>query len=435
MKKKELFSLLLGLPSFGKHKVNVLRVWIRENYPKEHAKIELQIGANYSNEQLYKFLNASAIVGCKNCGQPTKYLSFSRGMREYCSTRCQRRDPEAEAARLKTREERYGGPGVPLLSEKHKKFWASADPAWIATRSQKTRKTNQQRYGVDSPAQNVEVKARAKRTRESNLNWREESTTKRKQTVLEKYGVDNVMQLDEVKDKLKAINLETLGVAYPMQSGEVKGKAKKTLQNNYGVDNPSQSSVIRKQMEQTSIKKYGVPYHLQNAESLERTYEKQHRLKKVVYQGVEFSLMGYEGYALPIFVERWKWPIEVVSTRDRISIKYHDPINDRDRYYIVDFLIRFADKTIPVEIKSDHTLGIRDLEDHNQKVTRKIVASKIRATVEQYGYALLLVIKPTDPEIITHFIWATSENPNLKVYKYAGKNKQRLNTLMETLPG
>jgi hypothetical protein len=80
----------------------------------------------------------------------------------------------------------------------------------------------------------------------------------RKQTCLEKYGVEHVSQAQEVKDKIKKINLERYGVEYYFQSEEIREKVKQTSLKKYGVENPAQSEEIKDKIKATNLEKYGV---------------------------------------------------------------------------------------------------------------------------------------------------------------------------------
>lgn len=57
---------------------------------------------------------------------------------------------------------------------------------------------------------------------------------KRKQTCVERYGVDNVAKAESSKQKAIETNIAKYGVEYSSQSQEVKNKAKQTILNKYG---------------------------------------------------------------------------------------------------------------------------------------------------------------------------------------------------------
>ena len=99
---------------------------------------------------------------------------------------------------------------------------------------EKRKQTCLEKYGVENPNQCKEIKEKSK------------------QTCLEKYGVENPFASEKIKKQIKQTCLEKYGVEYSGQNEEVKSKAKNTLKFKYGVDSPLQ-------LPQTSInrqKKY-----------------------------------------------------------------------------------------------------------------------------------------------------------------------------------
>lgn len=102
---------------------------------------------------------------------------------------------------------------------------------------------------------------------------------KRKQTNLERYGVENISQLKEVKEKIKKSNITKYGFESHNSSDKVKDKKRKkflekygeenpwsfgkqkykqALLNKYGVDNPLKDAQIKERVENTNLDKYGV---------------------------------------------------------------------------------------------------------------------------------------------------------------------------------
>jgi len=115
-----------------------------------------------------------------------------------------------------------------------------------------------------------------------NINKLDSTSIKRKQTNLDKYGVDNPMQVVEFKNKQYLNNylkygvqhnsqlegrnekciqtsLEHYGCESPMQSIEVKNKLKQTCLERFGVDNPLKSFDVRKKMNKTLNKNGTAP--------------------------------------------------------------------------------------------------------------------------------------------------------------------------------
>lgn len=96
------------------------------------------------------------------------------------------------------------------------------------------------------------------------------SDNKRKNTCLEKYGVENAVKTDIVQQKIKETNLKKYGVEYTFQSDKVKDKIKETLINRYGVDNPTKNTEIRDKRKQHFLKKYGVEHNSQTEQYKEK---------------------------------------------------------------------------------------------------------------------------------------------------------------------
>lgn len=105
---------------------------------------------------------------------------------------------------------------------------------------EKSRITNLEKYGVDNPLKNKNV-------RQKMVN-----------TIKKRYGTDNIMKLEQTKIKAQKTCKEHFGVDFPMQSKVVRRKSIKTLKENYGVDNPNKSEQIHNKAKETCVEKYGV---------------------------------------------------------------------------------------------------------------------------------------------------------------------------------
>ena len=60
--------------------------------------------------------------------------------------------------------------------------------------------------------------------------------------------------------KFKETNLERYGVEMPMQNKEIRNKQKEVFIKNYGVDNPFISNDFKEKYKNTSLKNYGVEH-------------------------------------------------------------------------------------------------------------------------------------------------------------------------------
>lgn len=125
----------------------------------------------------------------------------------------------------------------------------------IAQRNNKSVKTNLEKYGVDNPFKNEEVKNKAKKT------------------INEKYGVDYIRQIEEAKEKIKETCLKKYGVEYPILTKEAKEKAVKTCLEKYGDVNPFSNKEVRAKAINTCREKYGCDYPVQNPEVRKRMQE------------------------------------------------------------------------------------------------------------------------------------------------------------------
>ena len=83
------------------------------------------------------------------------------------------------------------------------------------------------------------------------------STKNWKTSIIGKYGVENVFQLESVKDKSKNTLISKYGVDNCFKSSEIQEKKKKTMLKRYGVEYSGSSSDLLKKMKTTNIEKYG----------------------------------------------------------------------------------------------------------------------------------------------------------------------------------
>lgn len=124
----------------------------------------------------------------------------------------------------------------------------------------KRRETNLQRYGSESVLQNPEIKEKRKKTIEkrfgtSVLQHSEEWKRKRKETIHRKYGKE-IFQTEEFKQKREETLLSKYGVDTPIRSEVFLEKRRKTNLDRYGGE-PLKNPEILDKMFQTNLKRYG----------------------------------------------------------------------------------------------------------------------------------------------------------------------------------
>ena len=177
------------------------------------------------SEQIYLVLNSLIEKPRCYCGKDLKFESLIKGYTIYCSVKCSRNSIETKKSFLEK----------------------------IVSRTDEDR---QQIY------------------------------TKRKSSVMQKYGVDNVSQSEEIKEKKKQISLLNYGVEYTVQSKEIKLKIKNTNLEKYGVNTPLQSEEIKLKIKNTNLERYGVENPMQNENIKNRAFDS-HRKK---YGGIGFQV-------------------------------------------------------------------------------------------------------------------------------------------------
>ncbi|MGZ8924270.1 MAG: DUF7487 domain-containing protein [Nitrososphaeraceae archaeon] len=105
---------------------------------------------------------------------------------------------------------------------------------------QKRKQTCLEKYGVENPSRANESKERQQKTH------------------IEKYGC-HPRQTKEVQDKYKQTNVKRYGVEYPIRNTDIQNKIKQTCLERYGTNNPLENIIIQDKIKATVLEKYGVP--------------------------------------------------------------------------------------------------------------------------------------------------------------------------------
>jgi len=242
----------------------------------------------------------------------------------------------------------------------------------------KMKTTNIKKYGVENPFQNEVIKNKIKTTNikkygVEHISQNEFYSNKKKETLMTNYGVDNPMKSQEIKNKLKLTNLKIYGAENPLQNQyvrnkmidanlkkygtkytfqneSVKEKIKKTLLQKYGVENISKMPEIRKKAEETMLQRYG----FRNASQNPYISEKQFANANKIYtfpSGKIIQIPRYENIALDILIKKYD-ESEIINRRiDMPSIFFeYKKINRR---YFPDIFI--PKDNLIIEVKSTYT--------------------------------------------------------------------------------
>jgi hypothetical protein len=245
-------------------------------------------------EDLLKGSNYDIVVKCDYCDTTTKIsyyeynVNFNNGGKYACSLKCSR------DKKLKTNFEKYNVE-FPSQNENIKN---------------KIKQTNLEKYGVENPFQNEDIKDKIKQTNLEKFGFEyasqnDDIKNKKIETSLKNYGVEYHLQTNEIKDKIVQTNLERYGVKYGVQSDNIKDKIKQTNLEKYGFENPSQNINIIEKIIKTKIEKYGevfihfVPsYNQKSIIYLDQISEKlnipiQHALNSGEKKFVRYHIDGY----------------------------------------------------------------------------------------------------------------------------------------------
>lgn len=157
-------------------------------------------------------------------------------------------------------------------------------PVRLTSTSSKRRASVRQRFGVDNVFQAEDVKEKAKQTSQERYGVDHASQTKeakrrRAETNKARYGAENVFGSAQVQQKIRDTHLETRGVENPNQDPEVMAKRIATNRERYGADHFLQTEEFQERVRETSQERYGTDHHMQSEEGFRvytEAFEKRH---------------------------------------------------------------------------------------------------------------------------------------------------------------
>jgi hypothetical protein len=221
----------------------------------------------------------------------------------------------------------------------------------------KCKETLLKNYGVEYPLQSKEIKNKTKEvylekygTEHSSQN--EEVKKKVKQTNLEKYGTEAPFQNDKIKEKIRNIIIDKFGVENVFQNEEIKQKIKETNLQKYGTENSMQNEEVKNKAKQTCLEKFGFENAMQSKEIQAKMQEKGKKYKTYKFPSGEIrNIQGYEPFALDILLKDFKEEDIKTDRIDVPTIIYK--FEDKTRIYFPDIFIPSINKII--EVKSNWT--------------------------------------------------------------------------------
>ena len=197
--------------------------------------------------------------------------------------------------------------------------------------NEKRKQTNLEKYGVENPNQNKEIREKSK------------------QTCLKKYGVEYSSQTDKVKEKIKQTCLKKYGGNAPACNKEIQEKMKSTNIEKYGCENAFASDIIKEKIKQTNLEKYGVEHPNQNKEIQEK--RKQTNLE---HYGVEYP------FQLQEIQEKYKQTCMKkygVDSPRKLKIIQDKAEKTRRQKYYDKFLLLLNKKNISLEMTKEEYIN------------------------------------------------------------------------------
>lgn len=204
-------------------------------------KMCIQFGVNFS-EMVYIIINGDVGL-CYNCkiNRP-KFISNKSGYKKYCSSKCSNSDIDTIENKKKTCLERYGVENPSHINEvKDKISYASKNQSEYS--KMKRKESMLDKYGVSSNIFRGDVIAkRNEKLKDIDV------ITKRKETNIEKYGVSNSMMSDIAKNSFKKTCFKNWENSHFRKSDKFKNKQLYThidkLNNSHINDNLVINSLI-----------------------------------------------------------------------------------------------------------------------------------------------------------------------------------------------
>lgn len=271
-------------------------------------------------------------VFCTNIAEKDKYGNYKR----YCCTECRKVSQPS----------------------KMQESLAKKDMAAIA---EKRRATVIAKYGVDNVSKTKAVKDKLRITTSATAVIR---TAKTKATNLKNHGVESTNSLQSVKDKKKETFMEKYGVDHQLKiPGVAASVAKKNSDNAaerlavaaqtkleiYGDANYNN----RKKYTETCLERFGVENPSQNAEVHAKKIKNSYKSKEYVLpSGNKIYLQGFEWLAMDELLETYN-ESEIITETSLIPIFDYTDIHGQSRKYFPDIYV--PKDNLIIEVKSDWT--------------------------------------------------------------------------------
>lgn len=179
-----------------------------------------------------------------------------------------------------------------------------------------------------------------------------------KQINRERFGVDFPLQNDEIREKIKTKCMEKYGTLFFM----LTEKFKNVMIEKYG----DKDFVKTEKFKQIMIERYGVEYALQNKELFDKMIASSFRIKEFTLPktGRKLQYMGFENDAILYILEtNREFQEHQIVTSDTKTFKYTDK-KGKSRIYYPD--ISILDTKIIYEVKSIWTFNLDPQKNYDK---------------------------------------------------------------------
>ncbi len=215
---------------------------LKKSYPYIFSYLSNRFDDNCRKitEVMYRIRNSlNSHPVCPVCGKPVKFVDKTRGYKVYCSQACKN-------------------------SDKGKLLF-----------NQKLQNTCFEKYGVQNPFQDENVKQKIK------------------ETCLQRYGYEHACQSEGIKQKTQETCIKRYSCPVSSQNTEVKRKLIETNMSRYGVPYTFMSDIQKEKSKETCLEKYGYEYALQVPSIREKGYLTMKQNGNFVTSKLERCLMDY----------------------------------------------------------------------------------------------------------------------------------------------
>jgi len=183
--------------------------FIRDNYPLLYHDTQGKNQINAIYDSINGITHSPLCVAC--CENRVKFNTFTAGYHKYCCHKCSVSNTETALKREKTNMEKYGGRSA-FASEEIRA---------------KKKNTMLQRYGVEHILQNDTFKRRVVAKNKGKTDLEKQDINARKtSTLISRYGTSHLWEVPYISEKRKHTCMAKFGVEYALQSPNVKEKSK-----------------------------------------------------------------------------------------------------------------------------------------------------------------------------------------------------------------